>query len=139
MDTSCLIAAFCQWHEHNTATLAEVTRRIDQGSTLAIAAHSLLETYSVLTRLPAPRRLPSDQALALIQANLAHHKILAIEPRDYWKLLQTCSDKGWTGGVVYDALVAALAESHGIPEILTHNQRDFARLVGSTTRIVVPA
>ncbi len=138
-DTSCLVAAFCQWHAQHTVTLAEFSRRIDSGSNLVIAAHSLLETYSVLTRLPAPRRLQPAQAFAIIQANLSQQRALTLADKEYWKLVQTCSEKGWSGGVVYGALLVALAQAHQIPDILTHNERDFSRLVGVETRIIVPA
>lgn len=138
-DTSCLVAAFCQWHAQHTVTLAEFAKRIDDGSSLVIATHSLLETYSVLTRLPAPRRLQPAQAFTVIQTNLSQYQALTLADREYWALLQTCSERGWCGGVVYDALIVALARANQIPEILTHNQRDFSRLVGAETRIIVPS
>ena len=36
---------------------------------LVLAAHSLAETYAVLTRLPGPNRLRSRDAIALLEAN----------------------------------------------------------------------
>lgn len=138
VDTSCLVAAFCQWHTQHTVTLAEFSRRMDGGSTLVIAAHSLLETYSVLTRLPAPRRLQPAQAYQVIQANLSQQRALTLADKEYWKLVHTCSERGWCGGMVYDALLVALAQAYQIPEILTYNERDFSRLVGVETRIIVP-
>ena len=138
-DTSCLVAAFCQWHTQHTVTLAEFSRRIDSGSSLVIAAHSLLETYAVLTRLPGPRRLHPAQAFSVIQTNLSQQRALTLADKEYWMLVQTCSERGWSGGVVYDALLVALAQTYQIPEILTYNERDFSRLVSRETRIVVPS
>ena len=59
-DTSILVPALIPWHEHHPAALA-VARSV-QG----IPAHVLFETYSVLTRLPAPHRLAARAAAELI-------------------------------------------------------------------------
>ena len=54
-DTSVPVAAFALWHEHHG-----VARRALNGAQLI--AHSILETYSVLTRLPPPHRVPARVA-----------------------------------------------------------------------------
>ena len=61
LDTSCMIAAVCGWHEQHRSAAAEIERRFDGGEHLSVAAHALSEAYAVLTRLPAPHRLaPTD-------------------------------------------------------------------------------
>ena len=52
-DTSCLVAAVCSWHEHHQATSAELSRRVEHGEVLVLAAPALVEAYAVLTRLSA--------------------------------------------------------------------------------------
>lgn len=62
-DTSVLVAAFARWHDsHDVAATA--VRRAD-----ALIDHVAVETFSVLTRLPAPRRAPAG----LVTAFLQHH------------------------------------------------------------------
>ena len=56
-DTSCLVAAVCSWHEHHPATVEELVRRAKRREETVMAAPALIETYSVLTRLPPPYRL----------------------------------------------------------------------------------
>ena len=68
-DTSALVATVCSWHEHHARTLAEIERRERAGEELVLAAHSLAEAYAVVTRLPAPNRLRSRDAIALLEAN----------------------------------------------------------------------
>ena len=46
-DTSVLVAGFASWHESHAAA-REALR------CARVVAHSLVETYSVLTRLPPP-------------------------------------------------------------------------------------
>ena len=50
-DTSVVIAAFASWHENHQAA----RRALDNG--LRLVEHCAVETYSVLTRLPAPHRV----------------------------------------------------------------------------------
>ena len=53
VDTSVVVAAFASWHEHH---LKRRTSLLDQD--VRLIEHCSLETYSVLTRLPAPHRCP---------------------------------------------------------------------------------
>src|SRR5438132_12231829 len=53
-DSSLVVAAFASWHEKHDAA-----RRVLNGA-LRLIEHCVLETYSVLTRLPAPHRAPGD-------------------------------------------------------------------------------
>ena len=69
LDTSCMVAAVCTWHEHHAAAAAGIEQRLGRGERMAIAAHALVETYAVLTRLPAPHRLAPADAWALVKAN----------------------------------------------------------------------
>ena len=49
-----MVAAFASWHENHEGA----RRALDGG--LRLIEHCALETYSVLTRLPAPHRTSSD-------------------------------------------------------------------------------
>lgn len=43
LDTSCLIAAVCAWHERHESTRKEIERRRLAGGTPVLAAHALAE------------------------------------------------------------------------------------------------
>jgi predicted nucleic acid-binding protein len=101
-DTSVLVAAFASWHEHHEAAFIAV-RRLD-----AVVAHCLLETYSVLTRLPAPHRMTAEVASTYLQAAFSGHRILGLAPREQRKLVASLAKRGVSGGAVYDALIAAV-------------------------------
>jgi predicted nucleic acid-binding protein len=62
VDTSVIVAAFASWHESH----ALARRALDQQPSLI--AHCALETYSVLTRLPAPHRAPADLVAQFLTA-----------------------------------------------------------------------
>jgi len=56
-----MVAMLCAWHAGYDAILGEVERRLDRGEVLVLAVPALIETYSVLTRMPLPFRvLPVD-------------------------------------------------------------------------------
>ena len=105
---------------------------------MSVAAHTLLETYSVLTRLPAPCRLQPAQALQILTENLADAPTMSLASQDYWQLLHACATNQWAGGVVYDAILVAVAKANGISLILTHNDRDFLRLAEGQLQIRRP-
>ncbi|MBI3927017.1 MAG: PIN domain-containing protein [Armatimonadetes bacterium] len=127
-DTSILVAAFCGWHERHRESAAEIETRLDQEDDMVVATHTLAELYSVLTRLPAPHRLSPRDALDLLEANLRACRAVALNERDYWKVLERGPGSGLTGGIVYDALIAQAASKAIVAEILTLNPRHFRRL-----------
>lgn len=113
-DSSVLIPALAQWHPKHLqarAALADVN---------VVIAHVLVETFSVLTRLPAPHRVsPADAAAAV--AGLPW-KAIALEPEAHGRLVADAGRFGIAGGAVYDALIAATAKRHGVT-VLTRDQR----------------
>lgn len=139
LDTSCLVALVCGWHEHHAATLAAVDQRLDTGFQLALAAPALLETYCVLTRLPAPHRLSPIDALQLLRDNFQEQaRTVVLGAEDYWALLRSGPDGGIYGGRTYDAVIAACARKARVQEILTLNLRHFESFADSSLLIRSP-
>jgi predicted nucleic acid-binding protein len=100
VDTSVVVAAFASWHEgHRTAT-----RALARGP--RVPAHVLIETYSVLTRLPPPHRSPPAIVAAFL-AERFREPPLALPARAYTRLIGRAAQVGLTGGSIYDALVGA--------------------------------
>jgi len=139
LDTSCLVAAVCGWHRHHDATRREIERREAAGEKLVLAAHSMAETYSVLTRLPEPHRLRPDDALALIETNWGDSRLVALAGADYRATLRRCRDVGIGGGAVYDALIASCARKAGVETILTWDLDGFERFLEDEPAVKEPA
>jgi predicted nucleic acid-binding protein len=117
-DTSVVVAGFASWHEGHgpaAATLAREPR---------VPAHVLVETYSVLTRLPPPHKAPFDLVTAFL-AQRFRRTPLTLAPRAWLRLLDQAAELGVTGGAVYDALVAATARAAGAT-LLTRDRRAIA-------------
>lgn len=122
-----MVAALCTWHEHHEITKAEIERCLRIKDVLIFAAPSLVEAYAVLTRLPPPHRLSTQDALMLLESNWRDAEVIALTPLEYWKLLRDCRDTGIGGGQVYDAVIMACAGKGRIERLLTWNVGHFTR------------
>lgn len=106
VDTSVAIAAFGDWHRLNEPARAV----LDEG--MALPAHALLETYSVLTGFPPPHRAAPDLVDAWLDDRFP--AILAAPPpQEQRALVRRLASTGRVGDAVYDALVALTARLAG--------------------------
>lgn len=105
VDTSLVVAAFASWHERHEAA----RRALDGG--VRLVEHCALETYSVLTRLPAPHRARGELVLEFLKARFPQ-PFLRLSAAAYRGFLSSLLDRAVSGGAAYDALVAATAADH---------------------------
>lgn len=138
LDTSCLIAAICDWHEHHAATSEAFEISARRGDEVTTVAHALTEAYSVLTRLPSPHRLSAEDGYRLLDANWGKSQTVALSSRDYWKLLRDASQGAVTGGLFYDAVVVAAAKKARAERLWTWNLCHLSRFEDETLRVVTP-
>jgi predicted nucleic acid-binding protein len=138
LDTSCLVAGICAWHERHEPTRREIDRRHGAGEPLVLAAHSLIETYSVLTRLPEPHRLRPEDALDAIEANWSQTRLVALSGSDYRRVLRRCRETGIAGGAVYDAVIAACARKAHVATLLTWDVSAFERFLEDVPVVRTP-
>lgn len=89
-----------------------VVSRWAHGRSLRLSGHALVETYSVLTRLPGDARLSASDAVALIDANFDDAAMLDAER--YRQIHRELAALGIAGGAVYDGLVAASARAQDL-------------------------
>lgn len=121
-----MIAAVCSWHDRHVVAVAGIERRLDRGERLAIAAHALVETYAVLTRLPAPHRLAPVDAWALVKENFVEHAtVVTLDGRAHITILGRLATMGVGGERTYDAVIAASAGQAKVDTLLTFNPRHF--------------
>lgn len=115
VDTSVAVALVVADHEHHATVTASLS-----GRRLGLAGHAALETYSVLTRLPAPTRRTPAAVNELLAFNFPATRFLA--PDGTAELLRRLAALHLSGGSVYDALVGATAVEHGLT-LLTRDRR----------------
>jgi predicted nucleic acid-binding protein len=117
-DTSVVVAAFASWHEKH-----EVSRRALDGG-LRLIEHCALETYSVLTRLPAPHRVAGELIREFLTARFPE-PFLRLSAQAYRDFVLGLPGHGVIGGAAYDALVAATAADNGA-ELVSCDRRAVA-------------
>lgn len=81
-----------------------------QGRTLHLAGHALVETFSVLTRLPTGLRASPADAARLLTARFAGPLLLSEQTT--LQLPDLLASLDIAGGAAYDALVALAARDH---------------------------
>ncbi|MGH2867797.1 MAG: type II toxin-antitoxin system VapC family toxin [Solirubrobacteraceae bacterium] len=107
VDTSVAVALTVADHEHHKATVQALGDR-----RLGLAGHAAFETFSVLTRLPAPARRTPSAVARLLVAGFPHSRFLSADATA--ALFTELHALGIAGGGVYDALVGASAREHGL-------------------------
>lgn len=105
-DSSVAIAAFAAWHEFHQPAHAALSRAV------RLVAHCAVETYSVLTRLPAPHRARPEIVLRFLQERFDSEYVV-LDHKGHRLVVERCTSLGISGGAVYDALVALTALGAG--------------------------
>jgi toxin FitB len=125
-----VIAALSAWHEQHEAA-AEGLEAV-----LALPAHVMLESYSVLTRLPGGLAVPAAVA-AEVLAERFPDPPLRLSDRERAVLPVTLARAGVAGGASYDGLVALESLAHG-RELLTLDSRaqDAYRRLGAGYTVI---
>src|SRR5258708_33828946 len=81
LDSNVLIALLCDLHEHHGKTLTSYERWLGKNAVPVIPGQAILECYSVLTRLPAPPRLPPEAPRMAMQETFSRTAgITAVRP-----------------------------------------------------------
>jgi predicted nucleic acid-binding protein len=115
LDTSVAVPLVIRNHDDHRAVRSRIGSRI-----VTMTAHSLAETYSVLTRLPGDARVLPYDAARLLGSGFAPP--LLLDPDVAAVLPEVLANHGIAGGAVYDALVA-LAVKGSDATLLTRDQR----------------
>jgi hypothetical protein len=84
-------------------------------------AHTMLETHSVLTRLPPPPRV-LPLAIHAYLAGVTSSDYLTLDARSHRGLVDHLAEHGVTGGATCDGLVGLTAKAAGAT-LLTHDVR----------------
>jgi predicted nucleic acid-binding protein len=124
VDTSVIVAALSTWDVRYESTRRTLDRLAGE-HTMILPLHVLLESYSVMTRLPPPLRTTPEQAFEVLRSTFGHMPVAGLAADDVWQLLESFANRGMYGGRIYDAVIAHAARKAGAEAILTFNVRDF--------------
>jgi predicted nucleic acid-binding protein len=128
------VPAFVEEHVHHELSLAAFLRA--DKKTGCCSAHSLLEFYAVITRLPGRDRISSDQVLLLVQNIRERLTIISLSPEDYFAVLEKSAAARVFGGTVYDVLLAHCALKASAEILCTWNVKRFQQFGGEIAKRV---
>ena len=136
-DTSVLVASFVNAHPRHANCLPWLQKVKKKEIEGIISVHSLIETYSILTKLPLSPRINPPLALSLIKENiLEDFELVTYGKKDYINLLDELSSGNIAGGASYDGLILSAAKKVTADKILTLNVNDFIRVCPQLVRII---
>lgn len=115
VDSSVLVAGFGAWHEKHAPARAVL------GEKPSVAAHSVLECYSVLTRLPEPFRAPPDVVRDFLEGWFPG-PYLSLDDELQRRLVARLVAANVMGGAVYDGLIGLTVSAAGA-RLLTLDRR----------------
>ena len=134
LDTSVLVPVFYGDHAHHGPSLDLFTKF--QKKDVCCGAHSLIEVYSTLTRMPGKHRISSEQGMLFITNLRERLTVVALYADEYGKMLQKFTALGIVGGTIYDAHLAACALKAKAASLFTWNVRHYAQFGPEVTRIL---
>jgi hypothetical protein len=114
-DTSVLVAGFATWHEGHESAARALNRGVH------LVAHTAVEAYSVLTRLPPPHRV-APGAVHTYLTDITSRDYLTLDAKSHRDLVDHLAERNVTGGATYDALVGFTAKAAGAT-LLTRDLR----------------
>ncbi len=106
VDSSLVIAALSPWHESH-----EIAAQYCRDDAYA-PAHCLIESYSVLTRMPQPLRISGKVAAEALTLQWGLRKLILSEEA-HANMLSEFAQAGVVGGSTYDGLVALTVRQFG--------------------------
>lgn len=137
-DTSVLIAALVQGHPKHERAFPWLSNAKAQKFEFIVASHTLAELYAVLSTLPVKPKISPSIAWRLIHENIEDAaKIISLSPAEYGAVIKSVSDIGLSGGIIYDALIAKVAQKSKVEQILTLNIRHFKRVWNGKEDVIV--
>jgi len=124
-DSNILIAATLSGHPHHEASSARLAPLQRGGG--ALAAHSLAEIYTTLTRA-STYRIPAADAMRILQHAAKIYRVVTLTAAETLHTIEDVAAQGLTGPIVYDALLLACARKIDARIIYTSNTKHFRRL-----------
>jgi predicted nucleic acid-binding protein len=128
VDSSIIVAAVHANHPLHKPMAGWLDAALDEHA-IIVAHHSVLESYAVLTRLPAPYRLGPAEADRVLRETLETHATIApFDGAAIWDLVDRIGQMPAAGGATYDAFIVEILKGAGVHAIATSNVDQFRRL-----------
>jgi predicted nucleic acid-binding protein len=137
LDATVAVAALVSWHERHEAAASAVDAALARKA-LILPAPALVESYAILTSLPARHRLAYADAFHLLRSSFGSAKVAGGRTSGTWSLLRQLSVDGIGGAESQDALIVDVARDAGAKRLLTFRKAELERFAGTAIELVEP-
>ena len=136
-DTSVLVASALASHTHHPEAKAALARiRASQDAGFA-SAHTLAETFSVLSRMPTKPKLDPEAVLDILETDfIPHLSFVALLATDYPVAIRDLVGRGLGGGRIYDLLHLRVAARLAPDRIYTFNETEWKTLAPELAALI---
>lgn len=134
-DTSVLVAAALQSHPRHEESAGVLPKT--GSATAGVAAHSLVEIYSVLIRLPPAYRMQPEAALAVVEQIQEEMTVVTLTTKEQIEAIRGFAARNLRGGVVYDGMIVECARKAQAKRIYTLNGRHFRMIAPDLAAMIV--
>lgn len=87
--------------------------------------------------MPTRPRISPSQAWSLVQYNVKSAQVVELSVNDYGSAIQRVAGSGFSGGIIYDALIVRAAEKSRADHILTFNEKHFRMICPTEGSLVL--
>ncbi len=139
VDTTVVVAGLSSWHAEHERAVRALAAPLRGDDRLLLPFVALVQSYSVLTRLPRGFRVSPADARDLLRSALEGRvRVVQLDPPAAWPLLDLAVERDVHGGGIYDFEILECAAAAGAKRLLTLNPDDFLRFGDRGVEIVVP-
>jgi predicted nucleic acid-binding protein len=135
-DTSVLVAGMVSRHP-KFEIAHKLLEQVAVGKiTGLVSTHSIAETFAVLTRLPHKPMIGPQDARRLLETNLVAFEKIPLTEQDYFAVIARLEALQFSGGAIYDALIAQAALKAKAERLYSFNSAHFVRLGADVAQLV---
>ena len=128
VDSCILVAGIHANHPLHAVAANWLIRNISE-SKLFVTHHSIIETYAVLTRLPAGLRITGPEAKQLLESTVRpNFQIAGFSASSIWDCIDALVNRSAVGGQSYDTFIVEILIKAGVDAIATFNTSHFNKL-----------
>ena len=139
LDTSVLITTFAEAHPNHKECFSILEKITDKKIEVLISSHTLLEFYSVFSKLPLKTRISPLEIKEVIERNIyPNFKIIYLEEKEHKEIISQITQLGLSGGIIYDLFHYMSARKAKANSILTYNSADFEKINFEKIPVMLP-
>jgi len=98
LDSSVMVTGVVRTDERHAKALRAIRGAFDSPEGMLVPVHALVETYAVITRMPAPHRATPAEAVKALRDTFGVARLAPLSARSVWMLLDGLAEASFGAG-----------------------------------------